>query len=125
MCDCKDFASDLLIQASVKHPVAGFERFFDNGQGKGDLHDNERKLSGTRAQLKLPDSLVREAQASGLLTAQALEALLREEVQRRRVGQLFDAADRLATLPPLTETEVEAEIQAARAERRSSRASGR
>jgi hypothetical protein len=75
--------------------------------------------------LKLPDSLVREAQASGLLTSQALEALLREEVQRRRVGQLFDAADRLAALPPLTEAEIEAEIQAARAERRSSRASGR
>jgi hypothetical protein len=75
--------------------------------------------------LKLPDSLVREAQASGLLTAQALEALLREEMQRRRIGQLFEAADRLAALPPLTEAEVEAEIQAARAEKRSSRASGR
>ena len=75
--------------------------------------------------LKLPDSLVREAQANGLLTSQALEALLREEVQRRCVDQLFKAADRLVALPPLTETEVEAEIQAARDERRSSRASGR
>ena len=75
--------------------------------------------------LRLPDSLVREAKASGLLTSQALENLLREEVQRRRLGQLFEAADRLAALPPLTEAEVEAEIQAARAERRSSRASSR
>ena len=75
--------------------------------------------------LTLPGSLVREAEASGLLTSQALEALLREEVRRRRVSQLFEAADRLAALPPLTEAEVEAEIQAARAERRSSRASGR
>jgi hypothetical protein len=75
--------------------------------------------------LKLPDSLVREAQASGLLTPQALEALLRDEVQRRRMGQLFKAADRLAALPPMTEAEVEAEIQAARAKRRFSRASGR
>jgi hypothetical protein len=73
--------------------------------------------------LRLPDSLVREAKASGLLTSQALENLLREEVQRRRLGQLFEAADRLAALPPLTEAEVEAEIQAARAEKRSSRAS--
>jgi len=72
--------------------------------------------------LKLPGSLVREAEASGLLTSQPLEALLREEVRRRRVGQLFEAADRLAALPPLTQAEVEAEIQAARAERRSSRA---
>jgi hypothetical protein len=38
---------------------------------------------------------------------------------------LFEAADRLAALPPLTEAEVEAEIQAARAERRTARASGR
>ena len=48
----------------------------------------------------------------------------REEVQRWCVDQLFQAADRLAALPPLTETEIEAEIQAARDERRSSRASG-
>ena len=64
--------------------------------------------------LTLPDSLVREAQASGLLTAQALENLLREEMRRRRVGQLFEAADHLGALPPPTEAEVEAEIQAAR-----------
>ena len=75
--------------------------------------------------LKLPDSLAREAQASGLLTSQALEALLREEVQRRRVTKLFVGVDRLAALPPLTEAKIEAEIQAARAEKRSSRASGR
>lgn len=75
--------------------------------------------------LRLPDSLVREAEASGLLTPQGLEALLREEVQRRRVAQLFESVDRLAALPPLTEAEVEAEIQAARAERRAARASGR
>ncbi len=75
--------------------------------------------------LKLPGSLVREAEARGLLTPQGLEVLLREEVQRRRVTQLFEAADRLAALSPLTEAEVEAEIQAARAERRASRASGR
>jgi hypothetical protein len=75
--------------------------------------------------LTLPDSLAREAEASGLLTPQGLEALLRAEVQRRRVTQLFEAADRLAALPPLTEAEVEAEIQAARAERHAARASGR
>ncbi len=74
--------------------------------------------------LRLPDSLAREAAASGLLTPQGLEALLREEVQRHRVTQLFEAADRLVALSPPTEAEVEAEIQAARAERRSARASG-
>jgi len=66
--------------------------------------------------LTLPDSLAREAEAKGLLTPQALESLLRAELQRGRVNQLFQAAERLATLPPLTEAEVEAEIQAVRAE---------
>jgi len=70
--------------------------------------------------LALPDGLAREAQASGLLEPATLERLLRDEIRRRRVNQLFEAADRLAALdiPPLTETEVEAEIQAARTARR-------
>lgn len=77
--------------------------------------------------LTLPPSLAREAEARGLLTSPILEALLRAEVQRRRVDLLFDAAERLATLPlaPLTEAEVEAEIHAARAARRTSRACSR
>ena len=77
--------------------------------------------------LTLPDSLAREAEASGLLTSLGLETLLRAEVRRRRVAHLFEAADRVAALPlaPLTEVEVEEEIQAARAERRAASASGR
>jgi post-segregation antitoxin (ccd killing protein) len=65
--------------------------------------------------VRLPDDLVREAQASGLLTPQALGALLQDELRRRRIDRLFQAADRLAELavPPLTEAELEAEIQAA------------
>ena len=76
----------------------------------------------TELKVTLPDSLAREAEASGLLTPQAIEALLREEIRRRRVNQLFSAADRLANLdvPPLTESEVEAEIEAARRSRRAS-----
>ncbi len=77
--------------------------------------------------LTLPDTLAREAEARGLLTAEALAALIRAEVQRRRVEQLFAAADQLAALPtpPLTEAEVEAEIQAVRSERRAARANSR
>ena len=73
--------------------------------------------------IKLSDSLARDAEAAGLLTPAAIERLLREEIRRRRVDELFEAADRLAALaergemPPLTEAEVEAEIQTARAER--------
>ena len=70
--------------------------------------------------LDLPDSVAREAEAGGLLTPAAVEALLRAELRRRRVAQLADAMDRLAALPipPLTEAEVEAEIQAVREARR-------
>lgn len=70
----------------------------------------------TELRLTLPDSLAREAEANGLLTPEAIEALLREEIRRRRVNQLFGGADRLANLgmPPLTGSEVEAEIEAAR-----------
>ena len=79
-----------------------------------------------KLKLTLPDSLVREAQANGLLTPQSLEALLRAELRRRQVQNLFDAAERLAALamPPLTEAEVESEIQAVRNTRCISNASG-
>lgn len=77
--------------------------------------------------LTLPASVAREAQAEGLLTSRTLEALLRAELRRRRVTQLFEAADRLAALPlePLTEAEVEAEIDAARTARRAAPARSR
>lgn len=86
----------------------------------------EQKVVQVGLTLTLPDSLAREAEAGGLLTPQALESLLRSELRRRRVDHLFDAVDRLATLavPPLTEAEVEAEIQAVRTARRPSHASG-
>ena len=73
--------------------------------------------------LQLPDNLAREAEANGLLTTESIEALLREEIKRRRVEKLFVAADRLADLDlsPLTEEEMEAEIQAARDESRNLR----
>ena len=77
--------------------------------------------------LTLPASLAREAQAEGLLTPQMVEALLRAELQRRRVTELFAAADQLAALPlaPLTEAEIEAEIDAARMARRAAPARSR
>ena len=68
-----------------------------------------------------------EAEAAGWLTPQAVERLLSDAVRRRRIDRLFDAADRLAALTtlPMTDAEVEAEIQAARAGRRAASASHR
>ncbi len=69
--------------------------------------------------LVLPDALAREAEAQGLLNPAAIESLLRAELRRRHVDRLFDAADRLAALPdPLSVDELDAEIQAARNEKR-------
>jgi predicted nucleic acid-binding protein len=74
--------------------------------------------------LDLPDSVAREAEADGLLTSAALEALLRAELRRRAGERLAEIRERLAALPlsPLTEEEVEAEIQAVRAARREAHA---
>jgi hypothetical protein len=69
--------------------------------------------------LNLPESVAREAAASGLLEPESMEYLLREALRKRRRDRLFEAADRLASvaLPPLTEAEVKAEVQAVRASR--------
>lgn len=77
--------------------------------------------------LDLSESLALEAKNKGLLDPPAVERMLRAELKRNRVNQLFAAADRLAAqnLPPLTEAEVETEIQAARTQRRATDASRR
>lgn len=68
--------------------------------------------------LKLPDDVARQAQQAGLLKPQALETLLREAMRTRRMDRLFETMNRLRSqTPPLTEEEVQAEIQAARAAR--------
>jgi hypothetical protein len=66
--------------------------------------------------LSLPEKLRQEAEEAGLLTPEALERLLREEIRRRRLEGLFDAADKLAALdlPALSDEEVEQEIRKAR-----------
>jgi hypothetical protein len=81
-------------------------------------------MSSVEIKLDLPDNLAREAETNGLLRPEAIESLLREEIRRRRVNNLFEAADRLAGLEePLTESEVEAEIAAVRSARHSHDAS--
>jgi Arc/MetJ family transcription regulator len=66
--------------------------------------------------INLPDSLANEAKAAGLLTAEAIEKLLREAVRRNAVDELFDAMDRMAdaNLPPMTMEEIQAEVDAVR-----------
>jgi len=70
--------------------------------------------------LQLPENILKEAQQAGLLTPAEIERLLREELRRRRVEELFNAADKLASLElsPLTDSELETEIAIARQSRR-------
>jgi len=70
----------------------------------------------TDINLKLPETLFKEAQSAGLLKPSELEKLLGDELCRRRVDALFATADKLAALDehPLTNEEIEAEIAAAR-----------
>lgn len=73
--------------------------------------------------LTLPDPVAREAQAAGLLTPQAIEAMLKRELRRKAGQQFAESATSLGAvdLPPLTEDEIQAEIDAYRAERRARR----
>jgi len=72
----------------------------------------------TNITVSLPDDLAKQAQSAGLLRPEAIERLLREAMNKRQVDQLFTTMGKLAALEPaLTEAEIEAEIDAARAER--------
>ncbi len=74
--------------------------------------------------LELPDSLAKEARQAGLLAPEELERLVREALRAKRVERLSKAREKLAAnpLPPMTPEEIQAEIDAYRAEVR--RASG-
>ena len=66
--------------------------------------------------LDVNEALAREVKSMGLLESSTVERMLREELKRRRVTQLFETTDKLSKQAdaPLTQTEVEAEIQSAR-----------
>lgn len=77
--------------------------------------------------LTLPDDIAQETQERGLLTPEAVEQLIRTEIQRRRTSTaLLSVMGRLAAvdMPPMTDDEVQAEIDAVRAARRATRARG-
>lgn len=75
--------------------------------------------------LTLPDSLAKEAANMGLLEPEVLQAILREAVRQRRINRLFEGMDKLpaANIPPMTMEEIQAEVDAVRAERKA-RAAG-
>ena len=72
--------------------------------------------------LNLPDDLAQRAKDAGLLSNEAIEKLLREQLRRQAGEELRTMLDRVqSTGTPMTEDEVQAEIDAYRAEKRATR----
>lgn len=78
----------------------------------------------TTLEIDLPESLAKEAQAAGLLAPEELGRLVREALRAKRAERLAGVRGMLAAepLPPMTREEIQAEIDAYRAQVR--RASG-
>jgi hypothetical protein len=75
----------------------------------------------TTVQIELPDATAQAARDAGLLTPQALDRLLTDALKRQQAADsLLVIADRVAAagIDPLSMDEVNAEVKAARAERR-------
>ena len=70
--------------------------------------------------LSLPDSLIKKAKKAGLLNAPAIEALLREAMRKRALDRFLQTAERVAAagVPPMSEEEIQAEIDAVRKAKR-------
>ena len=70
--------------------------------------------------LTLPDDLATEANEAGLFKPMLAASIFRAALRKRKAHKFFDTIDKLAALggEPMSEDEIEAEIAAARAERR-------
>ena len=75
----------------------------------------------TTIQIELPDATAQAARAAGLLTPQALDRLLTDALKRQEAADsLLSIADRVAAagIEPMSMEEINAEVKAARTERR-------
>lgn len=81
----------------------------------------------TKIQIELPDATAQAAREAGLLTPAALERLLTEALRRKQAADsLLSIADRVAAagIEPMSMEEINAEVKAARAERRRKQRAG-
>ncbi|OGT81489.1 MAG: hypothetical protein A3J35_07985 [Gammaproteobacteria bacterium RIFCSPLOWO2_02_FULL_52_10] len=75
----------------------------------------------TTLTIDLPDATAQAAREAGLLTPQALDRLLNEALRRKQAADsLLSIADRVAAagIAPMSMEEINAEVKAARAERK-------
>ena len=75
-------------------------------------------MTTLEVKIDLPESLAKEAQQAGLLAPEELERLVREALRAKRVERLSKAREKLAAepLPPMTPEEIQAEVDAYRAQ---------
>ncbi len=72
--------------------------------------------------VQLPDELARKAQAAGLLNDEGIERALRAALKRDAGRKLLETGKAMQQdQPPMSEKEIQAEIEAVRAARRSKR----
>jgi len=79
----------------------------------------------TTIRIELPDAIAEAAREAGLLTPQALNQLLSDALRRQRAADsLLSVAQRVAAagVVPMSMEEINAEVKAARAERREAKA---
>lgn len=74
----------------------------------------------TELVVKLPDELAQRAKNAGLLSDSAIQRLLEEAMRREAGRKLLEVARRVqeAGITPMTMDEIQAEVDAVRAERR-------
>ena len=75
----------------------------------------------TTLTIELPDATAQAARVAGLLTPQALDRLLNEALRRKQAADsLLSIAERVAAagIAPMSMEEINAEVKAARAERK-------
>lgn len=77
----------------------------------------------TELTVTLPDDLAVKAKAAGLLSSEGIERALREVLKREAGRRLLDIGKEMqaADVPPMTEEEIQAEVAAVRAARRTKR----
>ena len=78
----------------------------------------------TELKVILPDSLARDARKAGLLTQKAIEELLRDAMRRRAARAFLSNAQQVAKakIAPMSEAQIQAEVDAVRKSGRAARA---
>ena len=77
----------------------------------------------TELTVTLPDDLAKKAKAAGLLSSEGIERALRDALKREAGRKFLEISREMRSsgLPPMTEEEIQAEIDAVRAARRAKR----